>query len=196
MGHSREDKALSHERILSAASRKIRENGLDSLGVAELMKAVNLTHGGFYGHFASRDEMIVAGLERALLDGEAASTAGSRGKAARTVKSILNGYLSTAHRDNPGTGCAIASVAGEAARAAPPVREVMAARLDRYLAAMAAAAGDEEGAEDFAAAAWSTMIGALLLSRIFAGSPKSDRILAAARNSVLAAEQALKDKAG
>lgn len=196
MGHSREEKAQSRERILAAASRKIREDGLDSLSVSDLMKTANLTHGGFYGHFPSRDDMIVAGLERALQDGEATSTAGHRCKAARTVKSIVNGYLSTAHRDNPGTGCAIASVAGDAARANPAVRAIIAVRLDRYMDAMAAAFGEDGGADDFAAAAWSTMIGAIVLSRVFAGSPKSDRILAAARNSILASEQSLKNKAG
>jgi TetR/AcrR family transcriptional repressor of nem operon len=192
MGHSREEKAQSRERILSAASRMIREDGFESLSVADLMKAANLTHGGFYGHFSSREDMIVAGLERALEDGENAATAGKRGKSTRTVKAVLNGYLSAAHRDHPGAGCATASVAGDVARAQPSLRKVMTTRMDNYIDSMAEAYGDHRNAEEFAAAAWCTMVGAIVLSRVYAGTPKSDRILAAARNSILAMEDTLK----
>ena len=73
MGHSRMEKADSRERILDAAARRIRQDGLESVSIAELMKAANLTHGGFYGHFRSRAALIAAALERALERGEAAS---------------------------------------------------------------------------------------------------------------------------
>ena len=75
MGHSRADKAESRERILAIAARQIREGGLDSVSIGEVMKAANLTHGGFYGHFPSRTALIAAALERALVEGEAASLA-------------------------------------------------------------------------------------------------------------------------
>lgn len=193
MGHSREDKALSRERILKSASQRIREHGLDGLSVAELMKSAGLTHGGFYGHFPSRQDVVLAGLERALSDGDVAALAGERGKATRTVRSVVNGYLSVAHRDEPSAGCAVAAVGGEVARSDPAVRKVMAGKIERSLESMASIYGGEEEAEEFAMAAWSTMVGALVLSRVLKGDPKSERILAAAKSSVMMLEAAYRD---
>ena len=69
MGHSQEDKAGSHDRIVRAAAARFRESGVDGIGVADLMKNAGLTHGGFYRHFASRDELVAEAVERALQDG-------------------------------------------------------------------------------------------------------------------------------
>src|SRR5205085_12297630 len=71
MRHSQAEKAQSRERILAEASRQVRRGGLDSVSVGALMKSVGLTHGGFYGHFESRDALLAEALERALLEGEA-----------------------------------------------------------------------------------------------------------------------------
>lgn len=64
MGHSQAEKAESRERILEVAARQIRQGGLDSVSIAEIMKAANLTHGGFYGHFPSRAALIAAAVQR------------------------------------------------------------------------------------------------------------------------------------
>ena len=194
MGHSRADKARSRERILTNASTRIREVGLDGVSVGELMKSANLTHGGFYGHFDSRSSLIAAALDRAISDGEAAATAGERGKGSRSVKSVVNGYLSPVHRDNPGSGCAIAALAADAARAEPEVRSIMAGKLERYLDNMAKVYGDGPEADEFASGAWSTMIGAVILSRVFAGTPRSDEILAQARRAILRLEEAMREQ--
>ncbi|OYQ37928.1 hypothetical protein CHU93_00225 [Sandarakinorhabdus cyanobacteriorum] len=191
MGHSRAEKAQSRERIITAAAQTIRERGIDALSIGELMRSVGLTHGAFYVHFESRDALVAAALERALLDGEAAAAAARRGVGKRTVKSILNNYLSRAHRDAPGAGCAVAALAGDVARSGPATRRAMIQKLDNYLAAMAEAHGGAPRDEvaDFSLAAWSTMIGAIALSRVFAGDPRSDQVLAAARKMILDAEQ-------
>ena len=89
MGHSQAEKAQSRERIVTAAARQIREGGLESISIVELMKEAELTHGGFYGHFPSRSALIAAALERALFDGEAASVAATSRKGSRTLKSIV-----------------------------------------------------------------------------------------------------------
>lgn len=197
MGHSRAEKAQSRERIISAAAQTIRERGIDALSIGELMRSVGLTHGAFYVHFESRDALVAAALERALLDGEAASAAARRGVGKRTVKSILNNYLSRAHRDAPGAGCAVAALAGDVARSGPATRRAMMLKMDNYLAAMAEAQGGapDEQTEDFSLAAWSTMVGAIALSRVFAGDPRSDRVLAAARQMILDQEQRLAEPA-
>ena len=188
MGHSKAEKAQSRERILAAAATQIRESGIDGISVGALMKSVNLTHGGFYGHFASRDALIAAALEQALTDGEKASASqtASRGKA--TVKSIVNSYLSPAHRDHPGTGCAIPTLIGEVSRAEPEVREIMAERLGHSFETMAEAFGGTDGSEQFAVSAWSMMIGAMMISRALGDDPRADQVLADARKSILELE--------
>jgi TetR/AcrR family transcriptional repressor of nem operon len=194
LGHSRAEKAQSRERILAAAAVRIRESGLDSISVGEIMKSVNLTHGGFYGHFASRAELIAAALERALEEGGKASAmhASHAGKA--TVKSIVNAYLSPAHRDHPSTGCAIPSLAAEAARAEPAVKSIMADQLRAAIATMEQAYGggevESDGADQFAVTALATMIGAMTIARVLGDDPRSDQVLALARKSVLEMEAA------
>lgn len=185
MGHSRADKAESRERILAIAARQIREGGLDSVSIAEVMKAANLTHGGFYGHFASRTALIAAALERALVEGEAASLASSSAKGAPTLKAVANSYLSPAHRDHVGEGCAISALAGDAGRAEPEVRAVMREHLEDYFARTAALLGDTPDAENLAVTSWCSMIGAMMLARVFKDDPRSDEILNLARKAVL-----------
>jgi len=189
MGHSRAEKAQSRERILSLAGQLIRERGIDAISIGDLMKQAGLTHGAFYVHFASREALIAAALERALQDGEAASAAGNRSGGKRTVKSIVNGYLSRAHRDGFAAGCAVSSLSGEVARSSAATRKIMMDKLERYFEGMAAAsvsmADDPARAREFAMGAWSTMVGAIVLSRVFAGDPKADQILLAARDAIL-----------
>lgn len=71
MRQSQEEKSRSHERIVEAAARRIREAGTDGPGVAEIMAAAGMTHGGFYKHFGSRDELVAEAAERACADGSA-----------------------------------------------------------------------------------------------------------------------------
>lgn len=186
MGHSRAEKAQSRKRILAAAATRIREAGLDGISVGELMKSVNLTHGGFYGHFESRAHLIAAALEQALADGEKASAAQTGERGSMTVKSIVNSYLSPTHRDHPSSGCAIPTLAGEVGRADPKVRAIMAQQLVKSFETMGDALDDGgQDQEQFAVAAWSMMVGAMMISRVLADDPQADRVLSLARKSVL-----------
>ncbi|MTK10913.1 MAG: TetR/AcrR family transcriptional regulator [Clostridiaceae bacterium] len=181
MGHSQAEKAESRERILDAAALKIRESGLDSLSIADLMKAANLTHGGFYGHFPSRAALIAAALVRAMNLGESAM-----GDHPDTVESFVERYLSEEHRDSIGIGCAVAALASDIGRLDDrDLREIMARRVEGYFESMAKAMGNGPGAEKAAVAAWCTMVGALAISRMFRGSRRADEILAYARQSIL-----------
>ncbi|HEX7759729.1 MAG TPA: TetR/AcrR family transcriptional regulator [Caulobacteraceae bacterium] len=186
MGHSRAEKAESRDRILDAAARQIRVGGLDSVSIADLMKAANLTHGGFYGHFASRAALIAAALDLALDRGEAAFVAANPAQGGNTVKSIVNRYLSPAHRDATGEGCAISALAGDVGRAEDnELRVRMAKRLEHSFEDMTEAMGGDPGAEEAAVAAWCAMVGAITLSRVFQGTDRSDQILRMARQSIL-----------
>jgi TetR/AcrR family transcriptional repressor of nem operon len=194
VGHSRAEKAESRERILDAAARQIRESGLESVSIAELMKAANLTHGGFYGHFPGRAALIAQALERALERGDASFVAAKTSQAQDTVKSVVNRYLSAAHRDNAAEGCAIAALAGDVGRAEDAaVRATMAQSLERSFDNLAAAMGGGPDAQEAAIAAWCSMVGAIALSRVFSGTERSDQILRAARQSILDMEARLRE---
>lgn len=186
MGHSRAEKAESRERILDVAARQIRQGGLDSVSIAEIMKAANLTHGGFYGHFGSRADLIAAALERALDSGETKFVAATAARPGRTVKAIVNSYLSPAHRDDLREGCAIAALSGDVGRAQDDeIRTQMAEQLERTFAHMAKAMGGGAKADAAAVAAWCAMVGAINLSRVFRGTPRSDQILRTVRQAIL-----------
>lgn len=185
MGHSQTEKAQSRERIITAAARQIREGGLESVSIGELMKKAKLTHGGFYGHFPSRSALVAAALERALFDGEAASIAATSRKGPRTLKSIVNSYLSAAHRDGAGTGCAISALAADVGRADHHVREIMMQRLELYFSDISRVIGPVPEAKELAISIWCTMVGAIMLARVFKGDERSDAILRTARKAIL-----------
>lgn len=192
MGHSQADKAQSRERILEAATHQIREGGLDSISIAQLMNAADLTHGGFYGHFPSRDALVAAALEQAVAKSRAAFEAAQTAGAPITVKSIVNRYLSPAHRDNPGDGCAIAALASDVGRSDDDrVRRIMAERIEHAFELMTDVMGGGPAARNAAISAWCTMIGAVTLARVFGDQTRADDILKKARQSILALEASL-----
>src|SRR5689334_1907927 len=108
MGHSREDKARSHDRIVEIAAARVRESGTAGPGVAELMKEAGLTHGGFYKHFGSRDDLVAEAVERALRENEGFVTTLTAGAPDRraALGRFADWYASAEHRDSPGAGCA------------------------------------------------------------------------------------------
>src|SRR5690606_4268280 len=126
------EKAQSRERILAEAARQIREGGLESVSVAQLMKSVNLTHGGFYGHFESRSELIALALERALSEGKMAARAAQDAAQPRSFSGMVRSYLSRTHRDSRSAGCAIAALATDVGRADANSREVMEERIEAF----------------------------------------------------------------
>src|SRR3982751_1037740 len=110
---SREQAARNRERIVEAAAQRFRERGFEGIGVADLMKEAGLTHGGFYGHFSSKDDLIAEASSRAL-----AGSLASFGKVveqapADPLPAIAGAYLTKAHRDKPGEGCLLAALGSD-----------------------------------------------------------------------------------
>lgn len=184
MGHSKADKAKSRQRILDAASLQLRELGLAGVSISELMKSAKLTHGGFYGHFESRDDLIAQALDQALTDGEATAVRAGSAKGPRSLKSFLNSYLSRAHRDAPHAGCAVAALAGDVARADKRSREIMTKHVEEWIDSLSKLL-DDEAADEFAIAVMCAAVGAVTLSRAVSNDDMSDRLLQAARKTVL-----------
>jgi len=178
MGHSQAEKAQSRERILAEASRQVRHGGLESVSVGTLMKSVGLTHGGFYGHFESREALLAEALERALLEGEARAGATGSG-ASSSFSGIVRSYLSRTHRDARDSGCAVAALVSDVARADIASREVMTGHVEAFVETMSKSLG---GNDERAIMAVSAMVGALALSRVVADPARSNAILKVVRD--------------
>jgi TetR/AcrR family transcriptional repressor of nem operon len=191
MGHSQAEKAENRERILTEASRQVRRDGLESLSVGTLMKSVGLTHGGFYGHFESRSALLAEALERALLDGEANAKARAPDRP-QSLSDIARGYLSRAHRDARESGCAMAALVSDVARADTPSREVMTEHIEAFVASVSKALG---GDPDGAIVAVSAMVGALALSRVVADPALSDAFLKTVRDHLKALDAGVRPEA-
>jgi TetR/AcrR family transcriptional regulator, transcriptional repressor for nem operon len=183
---SREQAAANRERILGVASRLFRERGLDGVGVADIMHEAGLTHGGFYGHFASKEDLMAQACERTLTE-----SAARWGKlCARTdgkpVSAIAKNYLSTRHRDHPGGGCAVPTLGAESPRHGKKVRQAMAHGvrtlvdvLDESIPGKSRAAARKRALSTFA-----SMVGAVVLARAADDTKLAEEILAAVLASI------------
>src|ERR1700744_1474316 len=132
MRHSREEKARSRERIVDAAAKQIRMQGLDGPGVAEIMNAAGMTHGGFYKHFDSRQELIQAAVQKTMKDPNREMLEIISG-AADPLAAFVEWYVSTEHVANDGRGCGVAMLGGEIGHADQQLRAECRARVEEYL---------------------------------------------------------------
>lgn len=125
MGHSRAEKAKTHQRIVALASKRFREKGLAGIGIADLMKEAGLTVGGFYKHFKSRDDLVAESVAAALGFWKRQVDAAASSGPPFTFDSLVNDYLSETHRNHPGTGCPVGALAGDIARSDGRTRAVV-----------------------------------------------------------------------
>lgn len=171
---SRVQMAENRRRILGEAGRLFREKGFDAVSVAEVMKAAGLTHGGFYGHFSSKDDLVAQTLAH-VLAGD-----GSEGGDFRTY---LDAYLSPRHRDNAAEGCPTAGMVAEIRHQAPPARGAMTEGLRSQIDRIDQAISGKGGASLRRAAigSWAAMVGAVILARAVDDPALSDEILEQAR---------------
>lgn len=167
MRYPARETAAKHDRIVMEASRLFRERGFENVTVAEVMKAAGLTHGAFYAHFASKQELE----EAAVAYGQEVS-AGRVHRSDSTKKrgAYAKRYLSTGHRDNPGDGCTMAALAGEVARSTPELKAVFEKGLEATVSAM----GGNRKEAIFKTAA---MLGGIVLSRAVRDRRLSGEIL-------------------
>ena len=184
---NREQAALNRERILDTAGTLFREHGFDGIGVADLMKGAGFTHGGFYGHFESKEDLMAQACTRALDKAVAywQQTVASSPK--DPLGTLTRAYLSTTHRDHPGKGCVLAALGPDAARQGLQVRRSLTdglrALVDivaKILPGRTAAARREK-----ALASYATFVGALVLARAVDDPKLSAEILKAASATVL-----------
>lgn len=186
MGHSRQDKAASHDRIVRIAADRFREAGVGALSVAELMQEAGLTHGGFYRHFGSRDDLVAEALEEALAQGRASTAAAAA--AGADYAAIVTDYVSAKHRDGPATGCAVASLASEAGRLKDGSRAALTRHIESSVETFLALLRAQNPAATRADAllAISAMAGAVALARGVSDPALSDEILQGVRERLVA----------
>jgi len=181
MGHSRAAKAESHARIVKLAADAFRARGIDGISVADLMKDAGLTHGGFYRHFSSREDLVGEAVELALREGGAAvDTVMARPDA--TFGALAGAYLSVSHRDGVTSSCAVTTLAGDVARGGQRARAAYTAQVRRYLRLIEASLGSRPSRRrrQRALAALATLVGAVSMSRAVNDERLSREILRAA----------------
>jgi TetR/AcrR family transcriptional repressor of nem operon len=135
VGHSQREKAASRQRILEIASARLRESGAERPAIGELMKAANLTHGGFYRHFESREALVDEAIEGALADGAArlAAAVAMGREQGDPFAAMVDAYLSEEHRDRPADSCAVATLAADVARGSDRSRAAYTLQVTEYL---------------------------------------------------------------
>ena len=164
---SREQAAENRERIVQVAAKLFRERGFDGIGVADLMKAAGLTHGGFYGHFASKEDLAAEASGHALEELAQYWSAVIAKAPDAAFSTIVNRYLSEGHRDAPGRGCLVAALGSDLGRQARPVRRAVTDGVNAFIGQLmqlvpgkSKVARHRQALTDFAA-----MVGAVTIAR-------------------------------
>lgn len=188
MRYDAEHKAKTHRRIVKGASRQLRKRGLNGPAVATLMKASGLTHGGFYKHFSSRDDLVLEAIEESLDEltqtlTDAAKHAGSRD----AWKAMVATYLSLERCDQAEIGCPIAALAPDIARTAPAMKQRISAAILKFrselIPFMPGRTADEKAANFLML--MTSMAGAVALARTMPEQTVRQTILSTVRDRLL-----------
>lgn len=172
--------AENRRRILDVASKLFREKGFDAVSVSEVMKAAGLTHGGFYGHFSSKDDLVAETIKYVLSYGDDGGV---------DVHAYLDEYLAPQHRDNAANGCPTAGLASDIRHQTPAARAAMTAGLRSQIERLTEALPDIDEADRRRAAigTWAAMVGAMIISRAIDDTSLSDEVLGETRAWIEAA---------
>lgn len=189
MRYSNEHKAETRQRVLKEAAREIRAKGPGGVAVAGVMARAGLTHGGFYAHFASKDELVAEAVGTMFDDAQKRTrNFESDGEPRRWLRAYLDFYLSPAHRDNRERGCPLPSLSGDLAREHGAARarfglgvDALANRIAEALRSLGYPDPDTD-----AAAVLAQLVGAVALARAVADPAQSDAILASAHANLIA----------
>jgi TetR/AcrR family transcriptional repressor of nem operon len=185
-----DQRAETHEKIIGAASRSFRERGSEGKSIATLMKDLGLTHGGFYKHFESKEELYLDAIQRGLEEaGDRMTAAAKAAPKGKELRAVIEHYLSPAHLEHVGAGCVIAAIAQEIGRQPLSVREkindAMRAYMNRLFPFMP---GDNvaEKRRQFLIL-FPGMAGVLMTARAMTNSSAQKEMLSAARKFYLEA---------
>jgi TetR/AcrR family transcriptional repressor of nem operon len=183
VGHSQADKVASHQRIVEITATRLRVDGLSRPAIGELMKEAGLTHGGFYRHFGSRDELVDESIVRALWDGarRIADAAGAeRDSGGDPLAGLIAAYLSPEHRDDLAGSCAVATLGADVARASDRTRSAYGDQVRSYLRVIEGLLDEPDPAtrRRRAVLTLSALVGAVIMARAVSDPELSGELLA------------------
>ena len=194
MPYSAGHKADTRQRIIASAADLLRSEGIAGTGIAKVMKHAGLTHGGFYAHFNSKNDLVSAAFEEAVLDAGRKLTEGLEGiEKQERLAHYIGRYLSRVHRDNPELGCPLAALGSELSRGDEGARQGferglrrLVSGLDKLLPVELSNAHTANAADDeLFLAVMSMMVGGLMLSRAVGDQDYSDHILRSTRRAAV-----------
>ena len=184
MRYDSEHKQRTREKVLKAAAKAIRAQGPHRVGVAAVMGKAGLTHGGFYAHFESKDDLVAAAIGQMFEEARGNWDRLTQAKQpAAALAAYIDFYLSTVHRDAVSAGCPIPILAPETRRLGKPSRDQFSAgvaRLVERLRSQLELLGTPNAADE-ASSMLAEMIGALALARAEQDAARSDAILAVSK---------------
>jgi TetR/AcrR family transcriptional repressor of nem operon len=186
MGHSKASKANTHAKLVETAAARFKEHGVDGISLADLMHDLKLTHGGFYKHFASRDELVAEALELALEQSGQTMRERLFDGDKPALDKFVNFYLDEAHRAGRADGCAVAALAGDAARKGAHVQAQFRKSIERNVETLSealgkGAQGNAHQSRETALLILSALYGALTMARAVGDSPLSREVLRTVR---------------
>ncbi|MBN8742101.1 MAG: TetR family transcriptional regulator [Lysobacterales bacterium 69-70] len=187
MRYDAEHKQRTRDKVVKAAARAIRARGPDGIGIADVMADVGLTHGGFYAHFGSKDELVAAAVGQMFEEARARLAAETQQRpAVDGLRAYVDFYLSAAHRDARRAGCPVAALSSDLPRMTAKLRRHFAAGSEALVEALAALLGQIGHAEPMAEArsVFAELLGALSIARIESDAARSDEILASSRTAI------------
>jgi TetR/AcrR family transcriptional regulator, transcriptional repressor for nem operon len=189
MRYDSEHKARTHGRIVKSASRQLKKRGLNGPAVTSLMKASGLTHGGFYKHFSSRDDLVVEAVEESMQQlTDTLIDAAKRSGMEDGWRAMIKTYLSIERCDRPEIGCPIAALAPDIARTPSAMKQRMSTAILRFRANLIPfmpGKTEEEKSSNFLRLITS-MVGAIAIARTMPEPAVRHRILDSVRDSLLA----------
>ena len=188
MRYPPEHKAEVHQKIVKDASRRVRAEGLSGAAVAAVMRATGLTHGGFYKHFGSKDELVMESLREAFREiGDKLVRAAEQSRSEAAWKAIVKSYLSLEYCEHVERGCPLPALAPEMARVDQAMRSQVFAELVNYRDRMLPFMPGRRTADKERAffVIFSMMIGAVEIARMMPDRAAQEKVLASTREFLL-----------
>ena len=175
-------KSKTHDRVVNLAAKRFREKGLTGIGIAELMKEAGLTVGGFYKHFDSRDDLVLEAMRSALGAWKRKVDLAASGGPPVTYESLIDDYLSEAHRDHPGSGCPVSALAGDIARGDKRIQALFTRDAQESIELLTnlireASEDDKDAARSRAIMTYCALVGAIGVARAVSDEQLSREIL-------------------
>lgn len=185
MKKSKAETAETRKRIVQVAAKEFRKNGIEATGVAQIMASAGLSHGGFYRHFDSKDQLVTEALsatgKNMVRDATAAAS-----HSAEAMLGVLHDYMTSSYRDNVEDGCPLAAMGSELVRSTDETRHAATNSFRKIADSMAPFMKTREGedGQDMALSLLTNMVGALTIARMVDDPVLSDRILAVTQRRI------------